>query len=320
MSEEGAAKKPAGWRVILKEAFQHAIQARLAEAAASMAYYTLFSLFPLLLVLITVESYILDDTIIEQELLTLATEVFPISQELLINNFERLLAIRGQVGSIAIVGLLWSATAAFHTLILNINRAFPEADARGYLRGRFFALVLAGVLSFVLMFVVLASTVLHLFQHHQLPLMGYSIDQISRWANLSRWAPLMIRLATFYSLYAFIPKTQVRNRAALSGALVTVLVSEGVTRAFTIYLSSGVALYSIVYGSLGAIISLMLWMYMSSIVILFGAHISAAINRVMGPRKVPLITLLLTIGQGRQLSSVPAEDRMPIVDSDQEHV
>ena len=190
------------------------------------------------------------------------------------------------MGSIAIVGLLWSATAAFHTLILNINRAFPEADTRGYLRGRFFALILAGVLSIVLMFVVLTSTVLHLFQHYQLPLMGYSIEQINLWANLSRWAPLMIRLATFYSLYAFIPKTQVRNRAALGGALATVVVSEGFTRVFTIYLRSGVALYSIVYGSLGAIITLMLWIYMSSIVILFGAHISAAINRVMGPRKI----------------------------------
>ena len=85
-------------------------------------------LLPLLLILITVESYILDETLIEQELLTLVTEVFPISQELLINNFEKLLQVRGKVGSIATIGLLWSATAAFHTLIVNINRAFPDAD------------------------------------------------------------------------------------------------------------------------------------------------------------------------------------------------
>ena len=271
-----------------------------------MAYYTLFSLFPLLLILITVESYILDDAIIEQELLTLATEVFPVSQKMLISNFESLLTMRGQVGSIAIVGLLWSATAAFHTLIVNINRAFQEADTRSYLRGRFFALILAGVLSFVLMFVVLTSTVLHLFQHYQLPLMGYSIEQISRWANLSRWTPWMIRLATFYSLYRFIPKTQVRNRAALTGALTTVVISEGFTRVFTVYLRSGVALYSIVYGSLGTIISLMLWMYMSSIVILFGAHISAAINRGMGPRRMSLKDLFMEMVKSSP--SPPSDD------------
>jgi membrane protein len=306
MAEQQASLKPLGWRVILREAFQHAFEARMAEAAASMAYYTLFSLFPLLLVLITVESYILDDTIIEQELLTLATEVFPISQELLITNFEKLLDMRGQVGSIAILGLLWSATAAFHTLIINVNRAFQEADTRSYLRGRFFALILAGVLSFALMFVVLTSTVLHLFQHYQLPLMGYSIEQISRWANLSRWTPWMIRLVTFYSLYRFIPKTKVRNRAALTGALATVVVSEVVTRAFTTYLRSGVSMFSIVYGSLGTIISLMLWMYMSSIVILFGAHISAAINRGMGPRTKSLKNLLVDMVQSP--SSPPGTD------------
>jgi membrane protein len=281
-----APEKPLSWRVIMREAFQHAFEARVAEAAASMAFYTLFSLFPLLLILITVESYILDETIIEQELLTLATEVFPISQELLITNFEKLLDTRGQVGTIAIVGLLWSATAAFHTLIININRAFPNADPHSYLRGRFFALILAGILSFVLMFTVLTSTVLHLFQHYELPLMGYSIEQISRWANLSRWAPLMIRLATFYSLYRFIPQTLVRNRAALTGALSTVVVSEIVTRSFTAYLRSGITLFSIVYGSLGTIISLMLWIYLSSMVILFGAHISAAVSRGMEERNV----------------------------------
>jgi len=284
-------EKPLGWRVILREAFQHAFRARVAEAGASMAYYTLFSLFPLLLILITVESYILDETIIEQELLMLATEIFPISQDLLVSNFEKLLDIRGQVGSVATIGLLWSATAAFHTLIVNINRAFPDADPHSYLQGRFFALILAGVLSFMLMFTVLTSTVLHLFQHHQLPFMGYSIEQISRWANLSQWAPLMIRLATFYSLYRFIPQAQVRNRAALTGALATVVVSEIVTRSFIEYLRSGIAIFSVVYGSLGAIITLMLWIFLSSIVILFGAHISAAVSRGMQERNVATLDL-----------------------------
>jgi membrane protein len=74
--------------------------------------------------------------------------------------------------------------------------------------------------------------------------------------------------------------TQVRCLAALWGALVAPLGRELITDAFGWYLGSGLARYELLYGSPGAIVALMLWIYLSSWVALFGAQMSAAVARV----------------------------------------
>ena len=64
-----------------------------------------------------------------------------------------------------------------------------------------------------------------------------------------------------------------------------VLVVEITTVGFTWYISSGLARYEFVYGSLGAVVALMLWIYFNSLITLFGAHLGAAIARQTGPEQ-----------------------------------
>jgi membrane protein len=71
----------------------------------------------------------------------------------------------------------------------------------------------------------------------------------------------------------------VRWWEAFWGALVATLAGEIATRGFTWYLSSGIVQYELVYGSLGAIVALMLWIYIGGWIVLFGAHLSAAVAR-----------------------------------------
>jgi membrane protein len=88
------------------------------------------------------------------------------------------------------------------------------------------------------------------------------------------WLSLFI---TLFFLYYWIPKTKVQWREALWGALVASLASEIVTTGFTWYLGSGLSNYNMVYGPLGAIVALLTWIYVLSLIILFGAHLGAAI-------------------------------------------
>jgi len=79
------------------------------------------------------------------------------------------------------------------------------------------------------------------------------------------------------ALYRWVPNAKVRWSAAFWAALVVALVLEIAANAFAWYLSSGLARYRIVYGSLATVVALLFWIYLSGWIIIFGAHLSAAI-------------------------------------------
>jgi len=81
------------------------------------------------------------------------------------------------------------------------------------------------------------------------------------------------------SLYRWIPNTEVKWSQAFWGALVATLGWEIATQTFTWYLTSGMARYQLVYGSLGTVVALMFWIYLSSLITFYGAHLSAAVTQ-----------------------------------------
>jgi len=78
-------------------------------------------------------------------------------------------------------------------------------------------------------------------------------------------------------LYRWVPSALVRWPEATVGALVATGAMEVTTRGFSWYLRSGLARYELIYGSLGAVVALLLWIYLNSLILLFGAHLSAAV-------------------------------------------
>ncbi len=261
----------------------HAIRrfgnSRAPQAAASMAYYALFSLFPLLLIFVAVGSFVLEREVVQERLLEYVTTTLPASQQLIKQNVERALELRGPVGIAGLIGLLWSATGFFNTLVHNINRAWLQADVRGLLERRLVALGIVGSLAGLLVLSLVSTAVLDLLPRFRISLWGdASLYEAYVWNILSNLVPLLFKLLMFLALYRWVPNTKVKWLAAVWGALVAALGWELITSAFSWYLGSGLARYELVYGSLGAIVALMFWIYLSSWIALFGAHLSAAVG------------------------------------------
>jgi membrane protein len=268
---------------VISRAFQHFGATRAPQAAAGMAYYAFFSLFPLLLVLVSAGSFVLEREIVQQRLLTYVTQTLPVSQELIKANLERVLALRGPVGLVGLVGLLWSSTGFFNTLAYSINRAWAYAEVRGLVGRRLVALGMVASLAVLLILSLISTAVLDL-----LPQLGAamgisaSIYEGSLWRIFAILVPWLIKFVLFLALYRWVPNTRVSWRAAIWGAAFAALGWELITGAFSWYLSSGLARYQLVYGSLGAIVALMFWIYLSSWIALFGAHLSASIMYTPG--------------------------------------
>lgn len=279
-----------GTPAILAETLRTFSLARASEAAASISYYAMFSLFPLALAVITAGSFFLEKEMIQQRVLEWVATTLPTAQDLIIANLRNVLEQRGSVGVIALLGLLWSGSGVLNTLAQNINRAYPESRWNHFLHARLVALGMAAGLAVLLLLSFFVSTTLDL-----LPSLGLPI--ISEDSPFSHWLiytfstgvlPFVLRLFMFWGLYFWVPNTAVRKRAALAGALFAALGWQLVTFGFTRYLSSGLASYELMYGSLGTIIALMLWVYLSAWIALFGAHLSASISRAVRNRVKPV--------------------------------
>lgn len=263
---------------ILRTTFESFGEARGAEAAAGLAYYALFSLFPLTLSLVAIGSFVLERQQAVQQTIRLITQAIPVSQSLIVNNIQQVLDLRGTLGLVGLIGTLWSATGFFTILTGNVNRAWSKATERGFWARRLVAMAMIAVLFGLLVVSLLSTTALNLLSGLRVPLWdSATIYDTPLWPVLSTLVPWLFTFVLFVALYRWVPNTQVPRAAALWPAVIVSAVWQIGASIFSWYVSSGLAAYQVVYGSLGTIIAIIFWIYLSSWLILFGAHLGAAI-------------------------------------------
>jgi membrane protein len=268
--------------LVFKRTLRTFSESRAPEAAASIAYYTFFSLFPLLLVLIALGSFFLDRALVEGQVNQLLGTVIPVSQEIIINNVAEVFESRGTVSLLALLGLIWSSTAVFSYIIKNINHAWKDAPPRSFLNMRLVALAIVGSLTLLLIFSSFTPTLVNMLSKSGLSLDLNTLDGPLAGVRvyISIGLSVFVRMLIFFGLYTWVPRIKVKAISAVTGAMVSAFAWELVTLVFTQYLASGLAQYRLVYGSLGAIAALLIWIYLSSWIILFGAHLTSAIDWV----------------------------------------
>ena len=280
------------------QAFQSFNEARGSEAAAAISYYALFSLFPLLIILVVASSTILQNQEVQVQILNLVRVVLPPGeelareslqrildlgnlppvQEILKENVQQVMRLRAPVGIVAALGLLWASTSVFTALATNIDRAWRGAARRNYLKWRLLGLAIAGGLMAGLLVVSLALAGLFGLISR---VSGGSAPFYEAWILdlLSNLVPVLLVFLITFALYLWAPNTEVRLSEAGFGALVATIGWTASKMAFSWYLMIWLARHQLVYGSLGTLVALMLWVYLSGAIVLYGAHLSAAIGQ-----------------------------------------
>lgn len=264
----------------IKTIFHRFGEANGKEAAAGMAYYMLFSLFPLLLALVSIGSFFLDRQQVFNQVVNFINNTIPVSQQLIEENLQQVLDSRGTVGVVGLLTVLWSASGAFSILSRNINRAWEQTEQRRFLKQRLVALGMVAIITLLLVASLLSSVALNMFNRFEVPIINLEpLYNTFLWTLISEVLPWLIIFCLILGLYRWGPNTEVRWLSALGGAVPVTIVWAVVANAFTWILSEGVIRYRIVYGSLGALVALLFWIYLSSWIIIFGAHICATISR-----------------------------------------
>ena len=172
---------------ILRRAAQRFSEMRAADTAASVAFWAFFALFPLLLFLVAIGSFVLTSEQVYGQVVNFAGQIFPGSQDLIQQNIQQVLTLRGPVGLIGLVGLVWAASGAFDGLSRHINQAWSTARPRSEWQYRLLGLGMIAALAGLLILSLLSTTMAHLLTGLQIPLGGsVSIYETTLWTF--RWA------------------------------------------------------------------------------------------------------------------------------------
>ena len=271
-----------GYLGVIRHASTNFVLMRGPEAAAGLSYYALFSIFPVLIVIISIGSNFVSIDVVQETVFHALNEIIPLSADFINNLVSGVLEQRGTVTVIALITLIWSASNVFDKLIRNINRAFPQGHKPGFLKNRVMAILMVLVLIVLFVGSLLISSIRGFLDLDKIIIGGVAFTQTTLYA-WARWLlPLLIKFLFFLAVYNWIPRhAVVLSQAKLIGALVAAALWELATRGLGWAISAGFANYEVVYGSLSSIVYLMTWLYLTGFIIFWGAHLTHAINYQM---------------------------------------
>jgi len=261
---------------ILRNTLTAFSETRASQAAASLAYYAIFSLFPLLLVLIAGGSYFMDSQQVFQAVTQFVQSALPVSTQLISENLRQVLDARDAVGIVSLVTLLWSASGFFTSLAYNINLAWPSASRRNFFRKRLVGLGMIGGLGLLLILSLVLNWISTL-----IPFLNNNASSLplGLWRLTSGIGSWLMIFLLFLGLYRWVPTKHVDRNATLWGALIASIAWKLALAGFSWYLLSGLGRYQLVYGSVVAVVALLFLIFIISLITLFGAHLSASIDR-----------------------------------------
>lgn len=261
-------------RVVLREALEKLYTDDSLTVAASIAYYTVLSIFPFLLLVLGITGVFISHFQLAGQLASILNRILPMRPDFILQNLQVITKAYGRVGFASFLLLLWSSAGVFLPIEKSLNRAWGVEKQRSWVRRRLLALEMA--LIFGLLTVVLSgflglnfyfqSWLQFLTEHHTglLLRVGYRL--------LLSAAGFLLTLAVFVVLFKRLPNRAMDWREVLPGALLTALLWQLARGLFYFLLRR--FNYHHVYGSIGAMVALMTWAYISSVVMLFGAQVS----------------------------------------------
>ena len=231
--------------------------------AAAIAYYAIVSMFPLLLLLIAIIGFLLKEDAADK-IVGLAWPYLPAgSLQLVRDNVAAVLQSRDSISVLSFIGLLWSASLMFDAINEAVNSAWGVRHPERY--------VISKLKSFLMMTILLFFVMSSMAMTTQAALVG-------RFGSLLvQLTALCITIGVFTVLYLYLPRRTVQLKDVIWGALQAGILWEILKHAFVWYLTT--ADFSKVYGSISAVLVLLIWMHVSALILIWGGEFSAEYAR-----------------------------------------
>jgi len=268
------------WRSILSHTLHQFHENDLFTSAAAMSYFGLMALFPALLLLLAIGNQIAAAT----ELLTRAVEVYPGSGKFLRETIRAMSSVGTGVIVTCVIVTLWAGSWVFAVIERALNRIWGSTS-RTFWHGRAITVGMIGIVGVLLAISVFITSIVVALremadrisprQAANYPLL-LSVGSVF-WQGIFAIASFLITVTLFVVVYRFMPKAEVSLRDTLPGAIIGGLLWEVAKYVFAWALNY--FHYDQIYGSVGAVVAVLTWSYVSSLILLFGAQLTAVFHR-----------------------------------------
>ena len=268
------------WLLVLWHAIVNFARDRVPQMAAAISYFALLSTFPFLLLALAIFGLVLRDEELQQRVLTEIVAALPIEAPTIEEALRNLAGGGASMGAFALIGTVIAASALARSLRGSLNVVFRAEEQQSLLRGWLVDLTVLPVLGLLFIASLLLSTVWRFVQ----ALAGNigPLDELTLLWELGALAiPALLSFVGLLLLYRFLPNRALHVHDLWPGALIAMVGFQIGTFTFSIYFENFGA-YDIVYGSLGGVIALLAWVYVSSLILLFGAEVAAEASRRRG--------------------------------------
>ena len=272
-------RRARSWLATLRRIAQSISRHRVVLVAAGVTFYTLLALFPAIAALVALYGLVADPATIADHVGTLSGLLPGGAVNVVHDEVNRIAGqSRGTLGLAFVVGLvvsLWSANGGVKALFDALNVVYAEGETRNFIRANAtsLAFVVGGIL-FVLILIAGVIAIPPLLRHVGIPPFAKSIVSIARWPVLFGIVAIAIAL-----IYRFGPdRSKAEWHWITWGSAVASLAWLAVSVLFSWY-AENFGNYNKTYGSLGAVIGFMTWIWLSTIVVLIGAEIDAIFER-----------------------------------------
>ena len=268
------------WGSMLSHSLHQFHENDLFTSSAAMSYFGLMALFPALLLLLTISNKIAAGS----QMLTHAVDVYPGSSKFLRDTIGSL----SQLGTGAVVTcvilVLWAGSWVFAVIERALNRIWG-ATSRTFWHGRALTIGMVGMVGVLLASTVMVTSIMLQLRDISSRLSPRQIERYpllesvgsAFWQVLFAAVSYLITVALFVLVYRFMPRAQVTLKDTLPGAFLGGLLWELAKYVFAWSLSY--FHYDQIYGSVGAVVAVLTWSYVSSLILLFGAQLTAVFHR-----------------------------------------
>ena len=267
------------WGSMLGHSLHQFHENDLFTSAAAMSYFGLMALFPALLLMFALSNKLAAGS----QLLTHAVDVYPGSAKFLRETIEAFsdLGLGAIVTCVVIV--FWAGSWVFAVIERALNRIWG-AVSRTFLHGRALTVGMVGLVGLLLALSVFVTSILVAFREMAASLSPRQLERYTLLASVGSafWQVLfaavsyLVTVALFVLVYRFMPKAEVTLRDTLPGAFLAGLLWEIAKYVFASSLNY--FHYDQIYGSVGAVVAVLTWSYVSSLILLYGAQLTAVFH------------------------------------------
>ncbi|MGM0368457.1 MAG: YihY/virulence factor BrkB family protein [Actinomycetota bacterium] len=243
--------------------------------SSSIAYYFLFSIFPLMLILLSFSAFLIETLRIQAPILSFIQERIPIIYNFTESNIERTIQSRTSIGIVGVLFLIIATTYVFDSVQYALNKIYKTKQQRKFWKQKIFGFLIISLVFFLISLSIISSTVLFYLANYLIDFFHISEEVSSRLIKaLSLGIGLSFNFAIFSLIFYFGTNRPTHFAYIYKGALVGALGWEASKHIFVFFLNN-FANFEFTYGSVGSIIGFLFWVYISSTILLIGAEINS---------------------------------------------